>query len=95
MSSFDRIKHPHEVQRAKRPDGREALFSPPPVEAPPVGPLQVHCSRCDRTTGLDVAEAVGLALPLVLLAPWKDHPVFARCPACSRRSWVRVTGTAP
>ena len=92
MNGFDRIKHPDEVQRAARPDGRAALFSPPPVEAPAVGPLRVHCSRCDATTGLEVGSAVALALPLVLLAPWKDHPVFARCPSCNRRSWLRVTG---
>jgi hypothetical protein len=30
------------------------------------------------------------ALPLMLVAPWRREPVFARCPACRRRSWLAI-----
>lgn len=93
MSGFDRIKPPELVTRPERPDGRSVLFAPPPTDAPALPPLSVTCSRCAATSPLDGATAVRSALPLVLVAPWRTHPVFARCPSCARRSWLRVVPT--
>jgi hypothetical protein len=54
------------------------------------GGLAVHCSRCDATSPLDAGTAVRSALPLFLVVPWRDHPVFAICPACRHRAWLRI-----
>ncbi|HVM19841.1 MAG TPA: hypothetical protein VM307_07760 [Egibacteraceae bacterium] len=102
--SFDRIKAPDAWQRRQEgpgrdPQGRAALFTGADEAvraagvAPPEG-FQVHCSRCDTSTAVGAREAVGLAVrmavPLFLIAPWKSHPVFAVCPSCGVRSWLRV-----
>lgn len=71
------------------PQGRAALYTAGVRRGQAAGGVTVHCSRCDATSGLDVDTALRSALPLFLLAPWKDHPVFAVCPACGRRSWLR------
>lgn len=104
---FDRIKSPEQrllerearraVPGAEDPTGRAALFTG--AQAGPTGPsigeslaaLEVHCSRCGATSALDAAAAVRLALPLFLLAPWREHPVFAVCPAGRHRAWLRVS----
>jgi hypothetical protein len=52
--------------------------------------LAVHCSGCDATTPLDAGTALRAALPLFLVVPWRDHPIFAVCPSCDRRTWLRV-----
>lgn len=82
---FDRIAPP--ADRAGERTGeraRSALFT----SAPDRG-VTVRCSRCGTTSRLDVVTALRSAVPLVLVAPWRDHPVFAICPACRRRSWLR------
>jgi hypothetical protein len=79
------------------PAGRAALFSSGTSQAgrSPEGGgslgVAVHCSRCDTTTSLDAATAVRSALPLFLVLPWRDHPIFALCPACDHRAWLRLT----
>lgn len=93
---FDRIKRPsrppaqggprgREDLRGVDPQGRAALF-PDRSEG---GALTVHCERCDAASSLDAATALRSALPLFLVAPWRSHPVFAVCPACRRRAWLR------
>lgn len=101
MSGFDRIKVPDpggrrlaQADGETDPEGRAALFTPPDaaVGAAPAtsgGGVTVVCSRCGETTALDAATAVRSALPLFLVAPWRSHPLFAVCPACGRRSWLR------
>lgn len=101
MSRFDRIKAPEQRLRARPEgtrldsaeadaDGRAALYSQTrPAVAERSSRPSVHCSRCEQTSLLDAATALRSALPLVLVAPWRDHPVFAVCPACRRRSWLR------
>jgi hypothetical protein len=71
--------------------GRAALFTHGRSHAGrgPASRLEVSCSRCGKTTAVDARTALRAALPLVLLAPWKPHPVFAVCPACGYRAWLR------
>lgn len=94
---LDRIKAPPrrvrerpQGDRLDAPDadqqGRAALFTHTQRRGPPI---TVHCSRCEATSPVDAGTALRSALPLVLVAPWRDHPVFAVCPACRRRSWLR------
>lgn len=79
------------------PDGRAALFSAgagPSSRSRHSGAakstgIAVHCSRCDETTPVDAATALRSAVPLFLVLPWRDHPVFALCPACQHRAWLR------
>ena len=99
MSGFDRIKTPDGWSRrdeeAVDPEGRAALFTGvnEAARSAKVGPPQgvrVHCSRCDVTSSVDGRTAMRMAAPLFLVAPWKSHPVFAVCPSCGARSWLRL-----
>ncbi len=109
MSDFDRIKRPErrllerpdagrfEVGEAD-PMGRAALFTTTSQAAAPHpdarrAGLVVECSRCGAASPLGVASALRAAFPLLVVAPCRRYPVFAVCPACRRRAWVRV-GTA-
>lgn len=96
---LDRIKPP-EQRLQERPEGlrldgdeadphgRAALYTGGGRRSRTAG-VTVHCSRCRVTSSLAAGTALRSAVPLFLLAPWKDHPVFALCPACRRRSWLR------
>ena len=98
MSGFDRIKQPDSWSRRvepQDPEGRAALFTgvDETVRSAKVGPPQgfrVECSRCGDTSSVDGRTAVRMAMPLFLVAPWRQHPVFAVCPSCGARSWLRV-----
>lgn len=84
---FDRIKAPSADvgrERDHDPAGRDALFSPTGPRRP-----AVHCSRCGATSDVGVATAVRALVPAFVVVPWKDHPVFASCPACRHRAWLR------
>lgn len=100
--SFDRIRPPRDRLLRRGDDGdptagdtaaggvdRRALFSAGRAGHGAV-PVAVRCSRCAATTDLDLATALRAALPLMLVAPWRRDPVFARCPACRRRSWLAL-----
>lgn len=100
--SFDRIRPPQgrpylgPVEGATKAEGsREALFSVGGDRVPGCAMgLALHCSRCQVTTPLDVGVALRAAIPVFLVAPWRDHPIFALCPACERRAWLRLGGAA-
>lgn len=96
--SFDRIKAPDAWARREAPvdpEGRAALFTGADeavrtAKAGPAEGFRVDCSRCRESTAIDGRTAARMAAPLFLVAPWKSHPVFAVCPACGIRSWLRV-----
>jgi hypothetical protein len=86
--------------------GKRALFSSAEEPSPPgLGTVLVECSRCRQGTVLGVLPAVRASIPgihlglrvghgehvkvLAVLKP--DYPNYARCPACGRRGWLRVT----
>jgi len=105
---FDRIKTPEQrlLERDQQPDpeGRNALFTgggerpTTPGMLPSmwdgVGELVVHCARCGQTSALDARAIMRAVLPIVLVAPWRDHPVFAVCPAGGHRAWLKVSRQA-
>lgn len=72
------------------PMGRRALYSD--AEQPPAfGAVTITCSSCEDTSVATPLALVALALPslhLPLLRP--RHPSWMRCPACGRRTWVRL-----
>lgn len=99
MSGFDRIKTPDGWARRHEddvdPEGRAALFTgaDEAVHSAPAGPADgflVTCSRCGEISRVDARVLGRMAVPLFLVAPWRKHPVFAVCPACNARSWLRV-----
>jgi uncharacterized protein with PIN domain len=76
------------------PEGKRALFSPdaPPDRAPLFGTVTVACSACEEVTVLTARQAVLIALPSLHLPLVKrNYPSWMRCPACGRRTWVRLT----
>ena len=97
---FDRIKPPDGWARREAapegdPQGRAALFTgaDEAVGAAPAGPASgftVTCSSCETVSAVDARTLGRMAVPLFLVLPWRRHPVFAVCPACSTRAWLRV-----
>jgi len=103
MNDFDRIKSRSEPEqpRGRGPmpapradsDGKHALFSqqPPALSALPFGALSLTCSTCRTTTAMTVAQVLTAAVPsLHLPVLRRDFPSWMRCPACRRRTWVRL-----
>ena len=72
------------------PQGRRSLFSV--AEQPPsMGAVTLECSGCDATSVVTVRSAMSLAVPSLHLPLIKrDYPSWMRCPACRRRTWVRL-----
>lgn len=103
-AGFDRIHRPHEriARRAGGHDlgdeaGRAAVFSgtaPAPEAAAPRRAL-VTCSGCGETSPIDAVAVLRAVVPLAIVLPWRPYPVFAICPACRRRAWLRVSSGAP
>ena len=52
-------------------------------------PLHVECQHCGITAAMPLTGALKRALPLVVVAPWRSHPVFATCPCGERRTWLK------
>jgi hypothetical protein len=103
MSDFDRIKpraatpppRRREPTQPGRPDreGKRALFSAeaPPPSSVPFGALTVTCSDCRVTTAMTFGAAIGAAVPSVHMCFLrKNYPSWMRCPACHRRTWVKL-----
>jgi hypothetical protein len=73
------------------PQGRRALYSGAVAQAPALGAVTVECSDCRQATVVTARGLVRLAMPSVHLPVLRrDHPSWMRCPACGRRTWVRV-----
>jgi hypothetical protein len=86
---FDRITPSASgTPRARDVAGKEALYSTAPSAAPPSQVL-VSCRRCDVETGVSVLGLVRTLRPPVLWNPLA-RTVWARCPTCGKRSWLKV-----
>lgn len=73
------------------PQGSLQLFSEPGRQSGPMGTLLVECSACRRETPVSLPTLVKGALPFSLHLPVvKRFHSLMRCPACGRRTWVRV-----
>lgn len=99
QGGFDRIRTPEQRlgERPRRegadpsdPRGRAALFSASDTAPRAGGPVAgVHCARCGASSVMDLPTLLHSLCPLFLFVPWLPHPLFAICPACGRRSWLR------
>jgi hypothetical protein len=95
-SGFDRLRprppggRPLVTDTPFDPAGRHALFTA--SARPPVpGTLTVDCSECGEESVLTPFGALRAAIPSVHLPILRrDHPSWMRCPACGRRTWVRL-----
>jgi hypothetical protein len=76
------------------PLGRMALFSEvEPDTAPTPRGLLVECSSCLSVTAVSLVGLARAALPISVHLPLLKgrYPSLMRCPACGRRTWVRLT----
>jgi hypothetical protein len=95
-AGFDRLRtrRPDAHVPAPRltdPQGRRSLYSVAD-QAPALGAVLVDCSACRRVSTVTPRRLMGLAavsLHLPLLK--RGHSSWMRCPACQRRTWVRLT----
>jgi hypothetical protein len=80
-----------EDRGARDPMGRMALFSETEPEPPRAAGLFVECSSCLEETSLSAFELVKLTFPFSVHLPLvRRYGSFMRCPACGRRTWLRV-----
>jgi hypothetical protein len=74
------------------PMGRMALFSEIEPAPPARSPLVVECSSCLKATPVSPVSLARAALPFSVHLPLiRRYPSFMKCPACGRRTWVRVS----
>ncbi len=88
---FDRVARPQTPRARDRDDaGKEALYSTSP-EAPTSGIVNVVCRRCASRSSLSARQAIKLLKPPMVFNPLKiSAPIWAKCPACSKRSWLHL-----
>jgi hypothetical protein len=68
-----------------------ALFSSPEPEPAPGATLVVECSSCLKETPVSPLDLIRAALPVSLHLPFvRRYHSYLRCPACGRRTWVRL-----
>jgi hypothetical protein len=95
VSGFDRIGRPGATRngRLNGRDGRWAVFSGAPDGPPGVDrwlECTVDCTRCSRRRGVGPARLLLACVPFAFVAPWRTHPLLARCPSCARIAWLAL-----
>ena len=94
-TGFDRIRTrgpetPLPASRRPDPQGRRSLYSVA-NQAPALGSVTVDCSSCRRRSTVTPRQLLRLVTPsLHLLLVKRRHPSWMRCPACEKRTWVRL-----
>lgn len=89
VSKFDRVRPPASRSAADRDQrGKEALYSTAPG-AEPSSQVLLGCQRCDVESGVNVLEFVRTLVPPIAWNPLTRR-LWARCPSCDRRAWLRV-----
>ena len=87
--SFDRVRPPDPMRLRRRDTrGKRALFSVD-TESTPTHAIVVSCRKCGIERGVLREELLPLLAP-----PWIANPIartlWARCPTCRRRTWLKV-----
>jgi uncharacterized protein with PIN domain len=88
-------RHPSSAARKaippdRDPLGKMVLFSSQGRQ-PFAGTFLVDCSSCHRETPISPLQLLRSAFPLSVHLPLlRKYHSFVRCPACGRRTWVRV-----
>ena len=75
-------------EAVSRPAGKHALYSATERRS---GTCTVECKSCREETRVSYLELVALMFPVHLHLPLlKYHWSWFRCPACGRRTWLRI-----
>ena len=88
-------RHPSSAAHAAMPPDRDplgkmSLFSSQGRQ-PLAGTFLVDCSSCHRETPATPMQLARGAFPFSLHLPLvRKYHSFMRCPACGRRTWVRI-----
>ena len=70
------------------PAGKHALYSV--TEKRPLT-CTIECSSCREETRVSYLELAALLFPINVHVPFlRYHHSWMKCPACGRRTWVRV-----
>ena len=73
------------------PLGRAALYSSGPKRPEPAfGTFLLECSACRRETPVTAGDLIRLGIPSLHLPFLRRFPSLMRCPACGRRTWLRI-----
>jgi hypothetical protein len=70
-------------KRPEKEEGRRSAFSP-------AQPVRIECARCGSITGVSVTDVLRRLIRFSLWVPGRTYSRRLRCPACERRSWVRL-----
>lgn len=76
--------------------GKRSLFGPAPSQPTsrdsnnPSGPVTIECSRCGAATRVGIGDALRRLVRFSLWVPGRTYSRRLSCPACLRRSWVRL-----
>jgi hypothetical protein len=99
---FDRLRRRGDLSASRQrasarrradPQGHQALYSTL-VEQPAPGAVTVECSSCGASTNVTPRRLLKLAFPSMHLPVLRrGHSSWMRCPACHRRTWVRLVIT--
>ena len=74
--------------REDRPAGKHALYTA--TERRP-RTCTIECSSCREETRVSYVELAALLFPIHFHVPlMRYHHSWMRCPACGRRTWVRI-----
>lgn len=86
---FERIRRPDPAEPSRGDSqGKRAIYSVDP-ESNPTPAVLVECRRCGVERGLTAREATSLLRPPFLANPL-THELWARCPTCERRAWLKL-----
>ena len=89
------VRHPsvrvdRDLPPERDPMGKMALFSGD-ARSSVTGTFLVDCSACRRETPVSPIQLVRSAFPFSVHLPLlRRYHSFMRCPACGRRTWVRI-----
>jgi len=72
------------------PTGRHVFFTSGPTAQNQQGRLQIECARCHTVTAVSPMQLLRSRAPLFVWVPVMKYSRWARCPACSKHSWVKL-----
>lgn len=88
------LPDPEDGMQGRDPMGRMALYSSvePEPEAPADRLFLIECSTCLKESTISAFDLAKAMLPFSVHLPFvKRFHSYMRCPACGRRTWMRVS----
>lgn len=72
------------------PTGRHVFFTGGATPQDGQGRLHLECARCHTVTPVSPLQLLRARAPLFVWVPVMKYSRWARCPACSKHSWVKL-----